>query len=156
MTPAHSGAVLSIYQAGIDEGIATFDTVAPSWAEFRAHRLGAHSFVAIAADEVLGWAAVSPTSRRLVYAGVVEDSVYVSPAAHGQGVGRALLDAVVASTEAAGIWTVQAGIFPENATSVRLHLAAGFRQVGLRERLGCHRGRWRDVVLLERRSTVVY
>ena len=98
---------------------------------------------------------MSAVSGRGVYAGVVEHSVYVDPAARGRGVGRLLLDALIASTEAAGIWTIESGIFPENTASAALHAAAGFRVVGIRERIGQHHGRWRDVVLIERRSTVV-
>jgi L-amino acid N-acyltransferase YncA len=104
---------------------------------------------------VLGRVAVSPVSGRCVYAGVVEHSVYVHPEARGQGAGRQLLNALITSTEAAGIWTIQSGIFPENAASVALHHAAGFRTVGIRERLGQHHGRWRDVVLIERRSPLI-
>ncbi len=100
----------------------------------------------------MGWVAVSAVSSRPAYAGVVEHSLYVDPAARGHGVGRALLDAVISSTEAAGIWTIQSGIFPENVTSLALHERAGFRVVGVRERIGRHHGRWRDVVLVERRS----
>jgi phosphinothricin acetyltransferase len=111
--------------------------------------------VAVSGGDVLGWVAVSPVSARAVYRGVVEHSVYVDPGARGQGLGRGLLDALIGSTEAAGIWTIQSGIFPENAASVALHKAAGFRVVGTRERLGQHHGRWRDVVLIERRSQVV-
>src|SRR6185369_5748973 len=106
-------------------------------------------------DEVLGWVAVSSVSARAVYGGVVEDGVYVDPAARGRGVGRRLLDALIDSTEADGVWTIQAGIFPENEASLTLHRAAGFRTVGFRERIGRHHGRWRDVVLLERRSQLV-
>jgi L-amino acid N-acyltransferase YncA len=156
MTDRHADAVLAIYQAGIDEGNATFETTAPSWQEFSASRLPQHRFVGL--DDfgtVLGWVAAVAVSDRCVYAGVVEHSVYVDAAARGQGVGRALLDAFIGSTEAAGIWTIQSGVFPENAASLRLHHAAGFRTVGTRERLGQHHGRWRDVILLERRSTVV-
>jgi L-amino acid N-acyltransferase YncA len=155
MTGEHRAAVLAIYQAGIDEGNATFETRAPGWAEFTAARLPGHRFVATAAGEVMGWVAVSAVSSRCVYAGVVEHSVYVHPAARGQGVGRRLLDALIASTEAAGIWTIQSGIFPENAASAALHRAAGFRVVGTRERIGRHHGRWRDVVLIEWRSPAI-
>jgi L-amino acid N-acyltransferase YncA len=104
---------------------------------------------------VVGWVAVSMASARPVYAGVVEHSVYVAPAAHGRGVGLILLGALIASTEAAGIWTIQSGVFPENTVSLRLHQRAGFRIIGTRERVGRHHGRWRDVLLLERRSPVV-
>lgn len=155
MTEAHAAAVLAIYQAGIDEGDATFETQAPAWPEFSAARLPGHRYVARTGADLLGWVAVSPVSGRCVYAGVVEHSVYVHPAARGQGVGRQLLDTLITSTEAAGIWTIQSGIFPENTASVALHHAVGFRDVGLRERIGQHHGRWRDVLLLERRSPLI-
>jgi L-amino acid N-acyltransferase YncA len=155
MTSAHADAVLAIYRTGIEEGNATFETCAPDWAAFTAARLPGHRFVAITGDEVTGWVAASAVSGRCVYAGVVEHSVYVHPAARGHGTGRRLLDTLIASTEAAGIWTIQSGIFPENAASLALHRAAGFRAVGTRERIGRHHGRWRDVVLIERRSPVV-
>jgi L-amino acid N-acyltransferase YncA len=155
MTVAHATAVLAIYQAGIDEGNATFEMRAPVWEEFSATRLPAHRYVALAGQDVLGWVAVSAVSERCVYAGVVEHSVYVHPGARGQGAGRQLLSALIASTESAGIWTIQSGIFPENTASAALHQAAGFRTVGTRERLGRHHGRWRDVVLIERRSPAI-
>jgi L-amino acid N-acyltransferase YncA len=156
MRVEHAADVLAIYQHGIDDGDATFETVTPSWPNFDAAKLPGHRFVAVSErDEVQGWIAASATSNRPVYAGVVEHSLYVHPAARGRGVGRALLDALIASTEAAGIWTIESGIFPENAASRALHRAAGFREVGVRERLGCHRGIWRDVILLERRSRTV-
>jgi L-amino acid N-acyltransferase YncA len=155
MTEADAAAVLAIYQAGIDEGDATFETQAPAWPEFTAARLPGHRYVARGGADVLGWVAVSPVSGRCVYAGVVEHSVYVHPAARGQGVGRQLLDTLITSTEAAGIWTIQSGIFPENTASVALHHAVGFRDVGIRERIGQHYGRWRDVLLLERRSPLI-
>ncbi|MFD0575490.1 GNAT family N-acetyltransferase [Dactylosporangium darangshiense] len=156
MTEADAEAVLAIYQAGMDSGDASFEHTAPDWAAFDAGRLPGHRFVAVdEAGTVLGWVAVSPVSARAVYAGVVEHSVYVDAAAQGRGVGRALLDALIASTEADGIWTIQSGVFPENGASLALHRAAGFRVVGVRERVGRHStqdNRWRDVVLLERRS----
>jgi L-amino acid N-acyltransferase YncA len=156
MTVAHSAAVLAIYQAGIDGGNATFESAAPDWATFDRGHLAEHRFVALdAADQVLGWVVASEVSQRCVYAGVVENSVYVAPAAQGRGVGRALLHALVASTEEVGIWTIETGIFPENLASVALHLGVGFRVVGTRERLGRHHGTWRDVLLLERRSRIV-
>ena len=155
MTPAHAVAVLSIYQAGIDEGNATFETTAPTWDDFDTAKLAEHRFVAVDPDgDVLGWVAAAAVSDRCVYAGVVEHSVYVAPTARGRGVGRALLDALIASAEAAGIWTIQSGIFPENTASAALHRAAGFRDVGRRERLGQHNGSWRDVIFIERRSTI--
>lgn len=156
MTADDADRVLAIYQAGLDGGNASFETVAPSWADFDAGRLPAHRLVAVDADGTLiGWIAVSPTSARTVYAGVVEHSVYVDPVAQGRGVARLLLDALIESTDAAGIWTIQSGVFPENTASLALHRRAGFRVVGTRERVGRHHGRWRDVVLLERRSPVV-
>jgi L-amino acid N-acyltransferase YncA len=157
MTGAHAEAVLEIYQAGLDTGLASFETTAPDWAGFDGTRLPGHRFVACDRDSgaVTGWVAVSAVSSRSVYAGVVEHSVYVHPRASGRGVGRALLDALIASTEAGGIWTIQSGIFPENTASLRLHAGAGFRAVGTRQRIGLHHGRWRDVVLVERRSALV-
>jgi L-amino acid N-acyltransferase YncA len=155
MTDRHSSAVLAIYQAGIDEGNATFETQAPGWQEFTAARLPRHRFVAIGAEGVLGWVAASAVSGRCVYAGVIEHSVYVHPGARGQGAGRRLLNALITSAEAAGIWTIQSGIFPENTASSALHQAAGFRVVGTRERIGQHHGQWRDVVLIERRSHAI-
>jgi L-amino acid N-acyltransferase YncA/DNA-binding transcriptional ArsR family regulator len=146
--------VLAIYQAGLDSGEASFETSAPSWADFDAARLPGHRLVAAdpASGEVLGWAAVSPVSDRYAYEGVVEHSIYVAPAARRRGVGAALLRALIRSTAAAGIWTIQSGIFPENTASLRLHEKAGFRVVGTRKRIGRHYGRWRDVLLLERRT----
>lgn len=155
MIDVHARAVLAIYQAGIDEGNATFETRAPSWAAFTASRLPAHRYVATDHDAVLGWVAASTVSDRCAYAGVVEHSVYVDPAARRRGIGRQLLQALIASTEAAGIWTIQSGIFPENTASTALHQAAGFRIVGTRERIGQHHGRWRDVLFIERRSPLI-
>ncbi|MET8835891.1 N-acetyltransferase family protein [Micromonospora sp. NPDC004540] len=156
MTAEDADAVLAIYQAGLDAGDASFETTAPTWPAFDAAKLAEHRLVAVEADgTVIGWVAVSPTSTRAVYAGVVEHSVYVSPAAQGRGAGRLLLDALIASTEAAGVWTIQSGVFPENTASLALHRRAGFRVIGTRERVGRHHGRWRDVILLERRSPAV-
>ena len=157
MTAEHASQVLAIYQAGIDEGDATFELAAPGWEEFDGSRLPDHRFVALdpASGAVLGWVAASPVSGRAVYAGVVEHSVYVHQAARGRGLGALLLSALISSTEQAGIWTIQSGIFPENTASVALHEACGFRLVGRRERLGRQHGRWRDVLLLERRSGVI-
>ncbi len=154
MSDAHAGAVLAIYQAGTDEGNATFETRAPAWHGFTTARLPGHRYVATGGT-VLGWAAASPVSDRPAYAGVVEHSVYVGPGARRRGAGRLLLETLIASTEAAGIWTIQSRIFPENTASLALHHAAGFRVVGTRERLGQHHGRWRDVLLIEWRSTAI-
>ncbi|MEV0267961.1 N-acetyltransferase family protein [Hamadaea sp. NPDC050747] len=156
MTPADAEAVLAIYQAGLDGGLASFETVAPTWEAFDAGKLPDHRLVAEVDGQVVGWVAVSAVSARPVYAGVVEHSVYVDPAAHGQGVGSALLAALCASTDAAGIWTIQSGIFPHNTASVRLHAKAGFRVVGTREKVGRHPlDGWRDVLMIERRSLVI-
>jgi L-amino acid N-acyltransferase YncA len=155
MSPDDAAAVLEIYQTGLDGGQASFETTAPDWATFDAGRLPAHRYVAMDRDRVVGWVAVSAVSSRPVYAGVVEHSVYVDPGTRGRGIGRLLLDTLISSTELAGIWTIQSGIFPQNAASLALHRAAGFRTVGVRERIGRHHGVWRDVVLLERRSPFV-
>ena len=154
MVNGDAAQVLAIYQAGLDSGEASFEISAPSWADFDAARLPSHRLVAAdpASGEVLGWAAVSPVSDRYAYEGVVEHSVYVAPAARRRGVGAALLKALIRSTAAAGIWTIQSGIFPENTASLRLHEKAGFRVVGIRKRIGRHYGRWRDVILLECRT----
>jgi L-amino acid N-acyltransferase YncA len=152
MTDADAHEVLAIYQAGLDTGNSSFDTQAPDWAAFDASRLPAHRLVAESETVILGWTAVRQVSPRPVYAGVVEHSVYVSPAAWGRGVGKALLLALIDSTEAAGVWTIQSGVFPENKASLALHEACGFRVVGVRERIANHFGQWRDDVLVERRS----
>jgi phosphinothricin acetyltransferase len=152
----HAHQVLTIHQLGIDEGNATFETTAPTWEEFDATKLPQHRYVAVDdSGRILGWVAAVRVSDRCAYAGVVEHSVYVHPDARGHGIGAALLYELIRSTEAAGIWTIQSGIFPENAASLALHQRAGFRVVGTRERLGRHRGVWRDVVLIERRSSAV-
>jgi len=157
MSSADAGPVLAIYQAGLDAGQASFEVTAPSWEKFDASKLPAHRHAAADAGtgEVLGWAAVIAVSDRCVYAGVVEHSVYVHPEHKRRGIGAALLAALIGSTEAAGIWTIQSGVFPENTASLRLHQQAGFRVVGTRERIGCQHGQWRDVVLIERRSPSV-
>lgn len=157
MRPEHADAVLAIFGEGIATGHATFETTVPDWAGFDAAKLADHRLVATEGGRVLGWAAVSPTSSRAVYRGVVEDALYVREDARGRGAGRALLSALLASTERAGLWTVTTGIFPENAASLHLHESLGFRRVGVRERLGLMQvgplaGRWRDVVWLEHRS----
>ena len=155
MTPGDAESVPAIYQAALDGGDASFETVAPDWDAFDAGRLPGHRWVAADGGRVLGWVAVTRVSPRPVYAGVVEHSVYVDAAARGRGVGRALLAKLIASTEAAGIWTIQSGIFPENQASLALHASAGFRVIGTRKRIGRHHGRWRDVLLLERRSATI-
>lgn len=151
----HGPSVLAIYQAGLDSGDASFETSVPDWPTWNAAHLESHRFVALDDTGVVGWVATSATSDRCAYAGVVEESIYVLPAGRGRGVGTRLMNALIASTEAAGVWTLQAGVFPENTASLALHARAGFRVVGTRERVGQHFGRWRDVVMLERRSEVV-
>ena len=147
--------VRSIYLEGVATGHATFETEAPDWARWdRAHL----SFARLAArngDDLVGWAALSPVSSRRVYAGVAEVSVYVAALARGMGVGRSLLVALIVEAERSGIWTLQAGVFPENLASIALHQTCGFREVGRRERIGLLRGVWRDVILLERRSRTI-
>jgi L-amino acid N-acyltransferase YncA len=147
--------VAEIYKAGIDSRNATFETEVPAWEAWDAAHLAEHRLVAVDDDRVVGWAAIAPVSDRCCYEGVAENSVYVAPDAQGRGIGRALLERLVTDAEQAGIWTVQTGVFPENAASVALHLACGFRLVGVRERLGRLDGVWRDVLFLERRSEVL-
>ena len=147
-------AVRAIYLEGIATGNATFEKDAPKWERWDEGHLRPCRLVAYVADEIVGWAALSPVSRRPVYAGVAEVSVYVSERARGQRVGTALLYRLVNDSEKEGFWTLQAGIFPENTASIELHRRAGFRTVGVREKLGSMAGRWRDVVLMERRSSV--
>jgi L-amino acid N-acyltransferase YncA len=147
--------VAAIYQAGIDTRNATFETAVPAWEKWDTGHRQDCRFVARNGDHVLGWVALTPYSARAAYAGVAEVGIYVAPAARGQGIGKALLSALVKASEQAGIWTLQAGIFRENTASIALHTACGFRVVGVRERLGQLHGFWKDVVLMERRSQVV-
>jgi len=153
LTPLDSQEVARIFEDGIRTGEATFETAAPSWEEWDAAHTE-HRLVAELDGAVVGWAALSPVSERCCYGGVAESSVYVAEEVRGRGVGRELLEELIRRSEAAGIWTLQAGIFPENKPSLRLHLVCGFRLVGVRERLGELNGVWRDVLLLERRSEV--
>jgi phosphinothricin acetyltransferase len=156
MEPDDWPAVRAIYQAGIDTRNATFETVAPEWEHWDHAHLAEHRVVATdATGGVAGWAALSPVSDRCVYAGVAENSVYVHPDHRHRGVGLALMEALILSAEGAGIWTIQTGIFPENTASLALHERVGFRVIGRRERIGHLDGRWRDTLLLERRSTTV-
>lgn len=155
MTPADWPAVRAIYEEGMATGNSTFETSAPDWAAWDAAHRPDCRLVARQNGRVIGWTALTPVSSRLVYAGVAEDSIYVAAAARGRGIGRALLAALVDASEAAGIWTLQAGIFPENTASLALHLACGFQVVGRRQRISFHHGAWRDFMLLERRSARV-
>jgi L-amino acid N-acyltransferase YncA len=147
--------VRRIYLEGIATGNATFETEAPSWKRWDAAHLPEARLVARDGEGLLGWASLSKVSDRCVYGGVAEVSVYVAQAARGRGVGRQLLQALVERSETGGIWTLQAGIFPENEASIAIHRRCGFRVVGTRQRLGQLAGRWRDVMLLERRSALV-
>ena len=155
LRPADWDDVARIYAEGIATGDATFETDVPDWERWDAAHMPGHRLAATAGGVLVGWAALSAVSERCVYAGVAEVSVYVAATARGRGVGAALLEALIASSEAGGVWTLQAGIFPENEASVRLHERAGFRVVGRRSRLGRLHGAWRDVLLMERRSPVV-
>lgn len=154
MTADDAETVIAIYAEGIATGVATFDRTPPDWRRWNATHRKECRLVARGPDgTVLGWTALSSWSGREVYAGVVWESVYVAAAARGRGVGRVLLAALIPATEAAGIWTVMAGVQAENAASLALHEAAGFRRIGVQERIAQdHDGVWRDVVLLERRS----
>ncbi len=156
LQPTDWPSVRAIYEQGIATRNATFEAQAPEWETWTAVHLSGCRFVAEnEAGEVCGWAALTPVSGRCVYAGVAEVSVYVSEACRGMGVGRQLLERLVEASVAAGFWTLQAGIFPENTGSLSLHERAGFRMIGRRERIGQMHGQWRDTVLLERRSTAV-
>jgi L-amino acid N-acyltransferase YncA len=155
MTPADWPAVRAIYAAGMATGNATFETSMPEWDAWDMGHRPDCRLVARRGGDVLGWAALSPVSKRAVYAGVAEESIYIAASARGQGVGKALLTAVIHASEDAGIWTLQTGIFPENVASIALHKACGFREVGIRERIGQRDGVWRNVVFMERRSKAV-
>jgi phosphinothricin acetyltransferase len=160
MDPRDWEQVRALYLEGIATGHATFESEVPRWEEWDRAHLPLCRLVARQDREIVGWAALSPVSARRVYAGVAEVSVYVGAAHRGQGVGHALLATLVEASERAGIWTLQAGVFPENNASLELHQKHGFRRVGRREKLGRMAygplaGKWRDVILLERRSTAV-
>jgi len=155
MEPGDWKRVAEIYEGGIATGDATFETEVPTWRAWDASHLPACRLLAESGGRIVGWAALSGVSDRCVYGGVGEVSVYVDAGARGKGVGSELLAALVAASEEAGLWTLQAGVFPENEASVRVHVKAGFRLVGRRERLGKLGSRWRDVLLLERRSSVM-
>ena len=155
MTAADWGRVRDIYLEGIATGQATFETEAPTSERWIDSHLPAPRLVAISDGRIVGWAALSSVSARSAYAGVAEVSVYVAGDWHGQRIGRGLLEKLVSESEKNGIWTLQASIFPENAASVSLHKACGFREVGTRERIGKMKDVWRNTLLLERRSKIV-
>jgi phosphinothricin acetyltransferase len=151
--PAHYAAVKNIYEMGIATGNATFQTEAPSWEEWDKSHLKNCRLVAVNEDEsVVGWVALTPVSGRCVYAGVAEVSIYVDAHHQGKGIGMKLLEEVIRESEHQNLWTLQAGIFPENKASLKLHEQCGFRQIGYREKIGKMKNVWRDTVLLERRS----
>jgi L-amino acid N-acyltransferase YncA len=147
-------AVREIYRAGIATGNATFATELPDWRQWDSSHRPNCRLVASCKNEILGWAALSAVSARQVYAGVAEVSIYVAASARGAGVGKRLLQALIQESEREGFWTLQAGIFPENIASVALHKSLGFREVGVREKIGKRGSRWRDTLLLERRSSI--
>lgn len=155
MSPEHWLSVKKIYEEGIATGNATFQTTAPEWEEWDAAHVKNSRLVAIENNEVLGWAALTTVSGRCVYAGVGEVSVYVAAAARGKGIGKKLLLALIAASEENDFWTLQAGIFPENTGSVKIHEACGFRIIGRREKIGQMNMIWRDTLLLERRSKII-
>ncbi|MFC4095289.1 GNAT family N-acetyltransferase [Euzebyella saccharophila] len=155
MKAEHWPAVSNIYQEGIATGIATFETQIPTYEAWDSSHMKSCRLVAIANNEILGWAALSPVSSRCVYGGVGEVSVYVSLKARGKGVGAKLMQKLIAESEANGLWTLQSGIFPENVGSRRLHEKMGFRFLGTREKIGKKNGEWKDNVLYERRSKTV-
>lgn len=155
MNPGDWEQVRSIIREGIATGYTTFETDAPSWEKWNAGHLDIARLVARKGDQVLGWAALSPVSKRGAYRGVAEVSVYVKEESRGRGIGRALLEALIEQSERNEIWMLQAAIFPENTASVKLHLHCGFREVGRRERIGKLNGSWRDTLLFERRSKTV-
>ena len=146
--------VRAIYEEGIEFGDATFETASPNWETWNTTHLRVCRLVARSGGEVIGWAALSPVSSREAYAGVAEASLYIAARACGRGVGSKLMSALIEASERAGIWTLHSSTFPENAASLALQKKHGFRVIGIRERVGCHYGRWRDTVLLERRSRV--
>jgi L-amino acid N-acyltransferase YncA len=148
-------AVKSIYGEGIATGDATFEAEAPDWEQWNKSHLRDCRLVAKSAGEIIGWFALSPVSSRCAYKGVAEGSIYIRSSARGQGIGKALLKAAIEESERIGIWTMQSGTFPENKASIAMQKACGFRLVGVRERIGCMDGKWRDVILMERRSKVV-
>jgi len=152
MLPNDWPSVADIYELGLATGHASFQTSAPSWEEWDSSHLKHCRLVARDGSKIIGWAALTPVSGRCVYAGVAEVSVYVDPVHQGEGIGNALLQELIDDSEKHSIWTLQAGIFPENIASLRIHEKAGFRQVGFREKIGKMNGVWRDTVLLEKRS----
>ena len=155
LTEKHYPQVARIYQQGLATGVATFETEVPSWEQWNEKFLQVCRYVMVEADEVVAWCALSATSKRVVYRGVAEDTIYVAAAHQGKGVGNQLLTYLVGQSEAAGFWTLQAGIFPQNKASIALHKQCGFRILGIREKVAQRNGVWQDNVIMERRSKIV-
>jgi L-amino acid N-acyltransferase YncA len=156
LKPAHYNAVKEIYECGIATGNATFQTEAPTWEEWDKSHLSSCRLIALDEDEsVAGWAALTPVSGRCVYAGVAEVSVYIHPRNQGKGIGKMLMKELIRQSEENNLWTLQAGIFPENTASLKLHEKLGFRKIGYREKIGKMKNVWRDTIQLERRSKKV-
>lgn len=155
LLPDHWESVKKIYEDGIATSKATFQTSAPTWEEWNQAHIPIPRLIAIENDEILGWSALTPVSGRCVYAGVAEVSIYIGSIARGKGIGKQLLNQLIEESEKQNIWTLQSGIFPENKASISLHLSAGFRIIGIREKIGMMDGKWRDIVLLEKRSHTI-
>lgn len=156
MTETHWPAVEQIYLAGIATGLATFETSSPGWDRWNTSHMNTHRFVALIDDQIAGWIALSPTSDRCVYGGVGEVSIYIDPNHKRKGIGKALIAKVIESSEAEGIWTLHAAMFPQNEGSIALHTAMGFRQIGIREKIAKLNGKWHDNLLMERRSPNIW
>jgi L-amino acid N-acyltransferase YncA len=155
LQPVDYESVRKIYQAGIDTKLATFETQAPDWEGWQKKFMPEFQFVAELDGKIAGWVALSKVSERYVYRGVCEETIYISPDFQGRGVGKSLLQFIIAHSEEKGIWTLQAGIFAKNNASIHLHEKSGFRHLGIREKIGQLDGQWLDVVLMERRSKLV-
>jgi len=155
MEPHHWNEVRRIYEEGLSTGNATFQTSAPEWEEWDKAHIESSRLIALDNGQMVGWTALTPVSSRCVYGGVAEVSIYVADSARGKGVGKILLKELIASSEAGNFWTLQAGVFPENIASIKIHEASGFRVIGKREKIGRMDGIWRDTILLERRSKTV-
>ncbi len=153
---SHYPEVAAIYREGLDTGFASFETEVPSWEVWNQKFLATCRFVAVDGQKVIGWAALNPVSKRLVYSGVAENTVYVAASQRSTGIGRKLLNHLVTASEKSGFWTLQAAIFPQNTASLKLHQACGFRVVGLREKIGKRNGEWYDNIFLERRSKKIF
>ena len=149
-------AVKRIFEEGIKTGNATFQKTAPEWDEWNASKLPYCRLAAVVDGEIAGWIALTPTSKREVYKGINEESIYIAAERSGKGIGRVLMNALIDESEKQGVWTLYASIFPENTVSIKLHLSCGFREIGFMEKAGCMDGVWRDTILFERRSKKVF